>query len=67
MTGLSAGGAMTLAMLAIYPDVFAAGASHCRSSLWHRNERSGSAARYVSRSAKILPRTGRSSEGGVTK
>ena len=67
VTGVSAGGAMTLAMLASYPEVFAAGRGHCGPSLWDSNQRTGGAARHVQSPAKILPRVGRSCKRSVAK
>ena len=67
VTGLSAGGAMTSSNARLLSRCFRSWGGHCRPSLWWRYQRSGSAARYVSSSTKVLSRTGQSSEGGLTK
>jgi poly(hydroxyalkanoate) depolymerase family esterase len=58
VTGLSAGGAMTLARH--LSRCFRGWGGHRRPSLWRRYQRSGSAARHVSSATKILTRTGQS-------
>ena len=66
VTGLSAGGAMTLAMLATYPDVFAAGAVIAGLPLAAQPTLRK---RYAacSKLRQNPPRVGRSGEGGFTK
>ena len=65
ITGLSAGGAMTSVMLAIYPEVFAGGAIIAGLPVWHRQQCPRSARRHDAVDVTSRRQIGRSRPQGV--